>query len=95
MPFKKGQSGNPRGRKPGSQNRTTAIVKDGILAAYAGIGGDKSFQDWAKANPTEFYTRILTKLVPASLEDGDGNPLTIPQAIAFVITKAPHADCRD
>lgn len=28
MPFKKGQSGNPRGRKPGAVNKATAEIRE-------------------------------------------------------------------
>jgi hypothetical protein len=75
MPFKKGQSGNPKGRKKGQSNRTTAIVREGICHAYEGIGGDKAFQVWAKANPGEFYTKVLTKLLPHEVTGKDGADL--------------------
>lgn len=89
MPFKKGQSGNPRGRKKGAVNKTTAIVKAGIARAYEGIGGDKAFQKWAKANPGEFYTKVLTKLVPHEVTGEDGAPLQPP------VTRVIHTFTED
>lgn len=67
------------GRVKGTPNKLTATVKAGIQAAYTGIGGNATFTAWAKANPTEFYTKIWTKLVPHEHEVAgpDGEPITI------------------
>lgn len=75
MAFKKGQGGRPRG----VPNKATASVKAGIRLCYEGIGGDAAFQAWAKENPGEFYTKILTKIVPSELEHSgsDGEPINI------------------
>jgi hypothetical protein len=62
------------GRKAGTPNKTTTVVKDGILACYEGIGGDGAFQVWAKANPSEFYTKIYVKVLPLQI-GADGNSL--------------------
>ena len=80
MAFKKGQGGRPKG----VPNKTTASVKAGIRFAYEGIGGDAAFQAWAAANPTDFYTKILVKIVPSELEHSgpDGGP--IPTLVKFV-----------
>lgn len=32
---------------------------------------------------------------PQAITDPDGNALTVPQAVAFLIAKAPGADCRE
>jgi hypothetical protein len=90
MPFKKGQSGNPKGRAPGAVNKTTSIVKAGITAAYEGMGGDAAFQKWAQANPSEFYTKVLVKLVPAEMRvsDAEGGDL-IPKVTRIIHTFTP------
>lgn len=63
------------GRKAGVPNKATAAVKEGILLCYSGIGGDDAFQQWARANPTEFYTKIYVKVLPLQLGGTDGEPL--------------------
>lgn len=39
MPFKKGESGNPKGRPTGTPNKTTQTLKEMILAALDKKGG--------------------------------------------------------
>lgn len=43
MPFKKGQSGNPRGRKRGTVNHTTRQVRE-VIAAFAEANAEKMHQ---------------------------------------------------
>ena len=38
MPFKPGQSGNPKGRAQGSQNKITRALKEAILLAAERAG---------------------------------------------------------
>ena len=47
--------------------------------AFEGLGGVKRLTTWAKANPTEFYTKIWIKLMPQQtmLSNPDGSPLQI------------------
>lgn len=63
MPFKKGESGNPRGRKPGIPNKTTTACKEALTAAFDGIGGVDALQRWAKENPGEFY-KLWGRMLP-------------------------------
>ena len=46
MPFKPGQSGNPAGKKKGTQNRSTKALKEALLRA-----GDRAGGVDAKGNP--------------------------------------------
>ena len=72
MPRKKGTP-KTGGRKRGTPNQTTANVKAAIERAYDAAGGDEAFGLWARDNQTDFYTRILTKILPKELEVS-GNP---------------------
>lgn len=67
------------GRKKGTPNKSTQNVKTAIELAFQGLGGVKGLMKWAKANQTEFYTKVWLKLVPSNvhLSDEDGNPLEI------------------
>jgi len=69
MPFKKGQSGNPNGRKPGQPNRFTQL-KEAFLDAFKQTGGVDGLVSWIKASPHnrgQFYV-LITKLFPTEIE---------------------------
>jgi hypothetical protein len=96
MAFKKGQSGNPKGRKPSVPNKTTAAAKSAIEIAAIGLGGAKRLQEWASSDPLNervFWSQIYTKLLPLQVTDGEGKAL-IPSVVQFVIQKVPGADCK-
>jgi hypothetical protein len=65
--FEKGQSGNPAGRTPGQPVRMTLAVKEAILTVFDSMGGTDELLHWAKANPTIFYTKLLSKLIPLDM----------------------------
>ena len=77
MGFRKGESGNPRGRKPGTPNRVTRSFKEAMLAAFADLGGAAHLLAWAKKHPGEFY-RIFARMTPpgfpVKLEGFGGTP---------------------
>lgn len=52
-----------KGRPKGAQNKTTASVKEALVAAFDGLGGVGQLQTWAMANPTEFY-KLWAKMLP-------------------------------
>jgi hypothetical protein len=75
--FKKGVSGNPKGRKPGTPNRVTRELKEAILLAFEGLGGSDHLLTWAKKYPGEFY-RIFARMTPPGFPvkiDGLEGPL--------------------
>lgn len=94
MAFKKGQSGNPSGRKPGSENKLTTAAKSAIETAAEGLGGATRLMEWAKSDPLNeraFWTQIYTKLLPLQVTGNDGKDL-IPPAITFVVNEQPGAE---
>lgn len=55
------------GRKAGTPNKTTAEVKETLLAAFDGVGGLPALIEWGKANPTPFY-QTWAKLLPNEIK---------------------------
>lgn len=57
------------GRKAGTQNKLTRSIKEAFEATFAELQGQSgvSLEDWAKANPTEFY-KLSARLMPAAVE---------------------------
>lgn len=85
MPFKKGQSGNPKGRRKGSVNKTTEEIRLAFQALIESSLPDiqKWLQQVAKDNPekalsiVERYSDfILPKLQRTELSGGGDKPLT-------------------
>lgn len=66
MSFKKGQSGNPKGKKKGQVSKFTSSFKEALRIAFDGIGGTKNLTAWARGNPTEFY-KIMARLIPVEV----------------------------
>jgi hypothetical protein len=63
MPFKKGRSGNPAGRKPGSRNRVTDIIEH-LLEGEAEALGRKAVELALAGNPHMLRT-CLERIAPA------------------------------
>tara|TARA_B100001245_G_scaffold219937_1_gene190106 strand:- start:80 stop:469 length:390 start_codon:yes stop_codon:yes gene_type:complete len=73
MPFKPGQSGNPAGKKPGTQNRSTKALKDALLRAGDRAGGvdpdgnPRGVEGWLlelAADDPKAFASLLGRLLP-------------------------------
>lgn len=67
------------GRKKGTPNKTTALLKDAILKAATDAGnGDMAayLAAQAKENPGPFMA-LLGKVLPMQVTGGDGGPLQV------------------
>lgn len=87
MTFKPGQSGNPAGRKKGSQNRSTRALKEALLRAGDRAGGvdadgnPRGVEGWlielASSDPKAFAS-LLGRLLPTEQRiSGDGPTLVL------------------
>lgn len=64
------------GRKAGTPNKTTAEVKEAILAAFDKVGGPAYLQRVAKKNPQVFCT-LLGKVLPLQVTGENGAALKV------------------
>jgi hypothetical protein len=67
------------GRRKGSVNKSTAAIKEAMLAVFAELqeqtGTENGhFLEWAKGNSTDFY-KLASKLLPLQVTGGDGGPI--------------------
>ena len=59
------------GRKKGIPNKTTATVKEAIIAAAEGLGGIPRMIEWAKEDPLNeraFWASVYPKLLPLQVD---------------------------
>jgi len=80
MPIKKGQVLNPKGRTPGTKNKVTKEIKQLILNTIDELQKDPhaNIATWAKEHPTDFWTKVATKIIPKDINlGGDGVTITI------------------
>ncbi len=52
------------GRKKGSKNKIQKDLKEDILKVFRRMGGVRAMLTWAKDNQTEFYTRVVPRMIP-------------------------------
>jgi hypothetical protein len=84
-----------KGRKPGVPNKTTAALKDAILAAAVAVGYDGKGKDGlvgylklVASSDVKAFSGLLGKVLPLQITgEGDG-PLTV-QIVRFGDNSAP------
>lgn len=76
MPFSKGKSGNPRGRKKGAVNKVTGELKDMVLTALTNVGGVTYLEARAKDSPAAFLT-LVGKVLPLQVTGKDGGEIRV------------------
>jgi len=69
---------NRGGRPKGSPNKTTAAIKEMLLASLDTVGGQAYFERQAEENPTAYMT-LIGKIMPAEVKKeitgADGGPI--------------------
>lgn len=98
MPFAKGSSGNPKGRRKGAVNKTTGMAKDAIALAAEKLGGVNRLVKWAQEDPANervFWGSIYTKLLPLQIGGDPDNPIEVVSKIERVIVGASAEDAAD
>lgn len=75
-----------KGRKKGVPNKVTTALKDMILAALSGVGGQEYLQAQAAANPTAFLT-LVGKVLPLQIKEGGDEP-RVPTVVQHIYEDA-------
>ena len=78
--FYKGMKRPPNaGRKKGTPNRMTVAIKDAVLAAFHGVGGQAYLEKMARskigANKRAMLS-MFSKLIPLEVTGKDGGPVS-------------------
>lgn len=70
MPFIKGQSGNPAGRKKGAKDKLPQDIKNRVLAVIEELDNEpgKSLSDCAKEKPFWFWETFGKALLPKDIK---------------------------
>lgn len=69
MAFRKGASGNPKGREKGTPNKVTMAAKEMLEAAAEGAGGLETLTAFAKDKP-EIFWPMWARLLPKNIDVG-------------------------
>ena len=79
------------GREKGTPNKVTKQLKELILGALDGVGGQAYLERQAEENPGPFLT-LLGKVLPTTLSGDAENPLRVYQQVAYVIVDPKEPD---
>lgn len=90
MPFKKGQSGNPTGRKAGTQNKATTMLKEKV-AALVEEQFDSIRADLELLEPKDrigAYLRFLEYVMPKQREQKIDLAMLSDEQLTALLNKA-------
>lgn len=76
------------GRRAGTPNKSTRIVKEALWTAFEGLGGVSAFTQWAQANPNLFYS-MLPKMLPSEINAKHSGEVRLPQQVIFELHRDP------
>ena len=79
------------GREKGTPNKVTKQLKELILAALDGVGGQAYLERQAEENPTAFLT-LIGKVLPMTVAGDSDNPLKVFTQVAYVIVDPKEPD---
>jgi len=87
MPWKKGESGNKKGRKVGKPNYFTVSVRDTFLEVFKAAQSDSKtcLRTFLINNPKEFYL-ISAKLIPHAIKA----EVTLPEGLKIIYNADPN-----
>lgn len=71
------------GRKKGTPNKTTASVRDALIAAFDQLGGVPALKKWAAQEPAEFY-KLWAKLLPQQINQKLDGTLNTPGVVIYL-----------
>jgi len=65
------------GRKAGTPNKVTALLKEEILSALANVGGAQYLEEVARSHPPAFLA-LIGKVLPMTIQGpGEGGAFTV------------------
>lgn len=63
-----------------------------VMACYEQIGGLDRMAKWADTNPTDFYTKLLPKIISRSTQVDVSGSITIDEAISRLENNTPAVE---
>jgi hypothetical protein len=88
MAFEKGKSGNPNGRKKGSQNKSTSelrgIIQEIISANFSNSKITRDLKELTPKYRLEFYLKLMEFLLPKLLPEEPTNNEQRPNFFASI-----------
>ncbi len=79
------------GRKKGTANKTTTVLKDAIVNAFEKVGGEKYLVEVAKTDPKTFCS-LLARVLPMDV-NGVVKNVNLTAAEAEMINKTLEKEC--